>query len=388
MPHQQLSKATQRRIHRIEVQTMGLRHLKQLRSVRVEFLGNRAFNHFIAGTYKQANSNSQLHIADVEDVMLGLISPRLNLAKVVTGGLTSQVVGLYDKHRKVLFIRNTGRALTVNRWVIAHEFTHALQDQHFGLSKVEPDQSHWKLKNSDAELAQHSLIEGDAVNIQYTYARTFYDPQDLAALNREIGSVGPSHVPAIIEQQFQFPYQEGLLYVYHLLQSGGFSRDDQAFRHPPNSTFEVMFPGQNVVPANPRISKLGGSFKPWKRRDDDVIGAFGYYQLVERWESRARANQLASLWRGDRYLLLYRRGHYAMYLDASFGTSRSARVAASILESAVAKRFHHRLAHFHGGVWTGAHGTYVAARISGHKVFMAYAPAASIARSMVVATAG
>ncbi len=379
--------SAQARINTIEAQTMHLRQLRRVHPVRIKFLGNRAFNHYIAGTLKQANSPSALHVSDLENVMLGLFSSKVNLQKILTGGLTTQVVGLYDKHSKTLYIRDTGHALTIDRWVISHEFTHALQDEHFKLQKVEPDQSHWKFKNSDQDLAEHSLIEGDAVNIQYTYARTYYTQQQLTALNNEINSQPASHVPNIIEQQFEFPYQQGLFYVTYLISHGGFNRDDQAFRHPPNSTYEVMFPGRTLSPQIPKIRSMKGKFASWKRKDDDVMGAFGYYQLTEQYVSKASANHLASLWRGDRYLLLNKGHKYAMYFQAVFANPKAAQSADKILGAALATRFHHPLGKFHGGVFDGKSGTYGALRTSGRMVIMAYGPSSSIARSLVTSKA-
>ena len=46
----------------------------------------------------------------------------------------------------------------VNDMLLAHELTHALQDQHFNLRRFEK----WPHGDSDAELAAHALIEGDA----------------------------------------------------------------------------------------------------------------------------------------------------------------------------------------------------------------------------------
>ena len=48
---------------------------------------------------------------------------------------------------------------------MAHELTHALQDQHFDLRRFE----HWPKGDSDAELAAHALIEGDATLAMVLY---------------------------------------------------------------------------------------------------------------------------------------------------------------------------------------------------------------------------
>ena len=67
---------------------------------------------------------------------------------------------------------------------MAHELTHALQDQHFNLRRFEK----WPKGDSDAELAAHALIEGDA-----TLAMTLYmakHPIVALAFIRSLGAEG------------------------------------------------------------------------------------------------------------------------------------------------------------------------------------------------------
>src|SRR4029450_7557857 len=49
--------------------------------------------------------------------------------------------------------------------IMAHELTHALQDQHFNLRRFD----HWPKGDSDAETAAHALAEGEATVIMYEY---------------------------------------------------------------------------------------------------------------------------------------------------------------------------------------------------------------------------
>ena len=49
--------------------------------------------------------------------------------------------------------------------VMAHELVHALQDQHFNLRRFEK----WPKGDSDAELAAHALVEGEATLVMILY---------------------------------------------------------------------------------------------------------------------------------------------------------------------------------------------------------------------------
>ncbi len=78
--------------------------------------------------------------------------------------LTEQVAGYYDAKGQEFHLAEW-LELEGQKPVMAHELTHALQDQHFNLRRFEK----WPHGDSDAELAAHALIEGDA-----TLAMTIY----------------------------------------------------------------------------------------------------------------------------------------------------------------------------------------------------------------------
>jgi hypothetical protein len=78
--------------------------------------------------------------------------------------LTEQVAGYYDPKAQQFYLADWIE-IDGQKPVMAHELTHALQDQHFNLKRFD----NWPKGDSDAELAAHALIEGDA-----TLAMTLY----------------------------------------------------------------------------------------------------------------------------------------------------------------------------------------------------------------------
>jgi hypothetical protein len=92
---------------------------------------------------------------------------------------------------------------------MAHELTHALQDQHFDLRRFE----HWPKGESDAELAAHALIEGDATLAMVMYVSS--NPMRALTFLKSLGSMGVDtkeldQAPRVIRESLLFPYQEGL----------------------------------------------------------------------------------------------------------------------------------------------------------------------------------
>src|SRR5205807_8539376 len=69
---------------------------------------------------------------------LGLITADVDLGKAVRALYAGAVVGLYDQKNKVLLVRGSQPTPLVRR-TLAHELTHALQDQHFTLYRPQLD---------------------------------------------------------------------------------------------------------------------------------------------------------------------------------------------------------------------------------------------------------
>jgi len=94
----------------------------------------------------------------------GLLPKNFDLDSFMVELLTEQIAGLYDPKAHEFYIANW-IPLNDQRMVMAHELTHALQDQHF---KIET----W-LKaarpNDDAELAREAFLEGSATAAMVDY---------------------------------------------------------------------------------------------------------------------------------------------------------------------------------------------------------------------------
>ena len=90
----------------------------------------------------------------------------MDLKKVYLDLLGEQVGAFYDQHTHELFTFSE-HPLTnsQNQVVMAHELTHALQDQHFDLLKLPLEAK----GNDDRALAASALVEGDATLVMNQY---------------------------------------------------------------------------------------------------------------------------------------------------------------------------------------------------------------------------
>src|ERR1700675_3898083 len=94
----------------------------------------------------------------------GLIPKGFNLDAFLVDLLTEQIAGLYDPKAHEFYIADWIPA-DEQRMVMAHELTHALQDQRFD---IEP-WVHAARPNDDAEMAREAVLEGSAMAAMLEY---------------------------------------------------------------------------------------------------------------------------------------------------------------------------------------------------------------------------
>ena len=323
------SGAAPSQLTQLEQTTQQVRHLAPLHSVPAAFLPSAQFNTVVQSNMRRGETDAQLEIGRRELVLLGLLSPSADYKNLLFQNMTSQVLGLYDYYAHKLYVRNeSGKVFGVDRYAIAHEYTHALQDQHYNLKKLMPDQSAISYRNSDAEGAHHALIEGDAVNTSYLYISKAYTPTEVHDLvNEPVPQVKP--LPKGLQRQFDFPYTTGVQFVQNLYKTGGMTAVDAAYHRLPTSTYEIMHPSAYVRHWKPvRVALHGVVGMPdWKQVDDDVNGAFGVDLILWQYLPRTQADRVTNAYRGDRYIFLENGAEGAMLLKTVWTSPATAGAA-------------------------------------------------------------
>ncbi len=296
-------------IAEIEASVPPLRELEPRSDVPdrvVEEAGLRAdMERFIAEAATPEQYAAQARLGE----RLGLLPAGTDLAALQLGLLGDQVLGYYDEDTGELAVVQRGGAFgPLEQVTLAHEFTHALQDQHFDLDTLESDD----LSNGDRALARTTLAEGDATLLMQQWALgnlTFeellevtaraLDPRQLATL---------AGVPRVIARQLEFPYLEGLLFASTLYQAGGWAAVDAAYKAPPDSTEQIIHPEKYTsreapveVVAPLTAADLG---KGWTEGWSDTLGELGIATWLEPTAGIAGATAPAAGWGGDRIVML------------------------------------------------------------------------------------
>ena len=264
--------------------------------VPVQFLASTAFDKSL--TADQADSPFHDPIAEARMRALGLIGPTTNLSADATKLTTTGVLAYYSSRDQRIVIR--GSALDVStRVTVAHELTHVLQDQYFGVNSL------YSNVPKGAEDAVTSLVEGDAVVIENLFVHSLsQSDQDAYAKTQQSGfdqfKKDIAAVTPVLDVAFGAPYELGRALVQALRKAGGTSRLDEAFRNPPQSEAAVMRASRFLagdVPAVVNAPAPGAAEK--SVGSPEVLGALTLYlMLVQRLDPRV-ALAAADEWSGD-----------------------------------------------------------------------------------------
>jgi hypothetical protein len=240
----------------------------------------------------------------------GLLPKGFDLDSFMVNVLTEQIEGLYDPKTHEFYIADWS-PLADQRMVMAHELTHALEDQHFQIEA-------WvkaARPNEDAELARDAVLEGSAMAAMVDYlmlgtGRSLKDLPDFdpSMLLGDLGSTPTlQKAPPFLKDALIFPYLGGLTFSAALMKNSGWAALPGVFEKPPVSTQQILHPAlyrSGKTPASvalPRLEKLLGD--NWSNLDENIMGEFGWKEVLKQFLDNDRAKTLAAAWDGDRYIL-------------------------------------------------------------------------------------
>ena len=237
---------------------------------------------------------------------LGLLAPSDSLSEIITNVLTEQIAGSYDTETKeITIVKGKGLSTTFDEITMSHEVTHALQDQNFGLDKPPLENEAY---NSDEDTAVQSLVEGDATDTMYEYAKTYVSVSDLLQMQNEAEKTESPQLdkaPPYIKKGLLFPYEDGYSFVQKIKEdAGGETAVNSALRTPPMSTQQIMHPEDYLdkrhAPIAITLPDLTASLgSGWKRIDNDTLGEWDFQVWFEQFTTTATGADVADGWAGN-----------------------------------------------------------------------------------------
>jgi len=172
---------------------------------------------------------------------MGVIPPDADLNEELRSFAGSSIIGYFDTLTKELVYVGSENPTPYERVTLAHELTHALDDQHFDLSRLDELDARCE---DDALIAGVSIAEGSARLIELIYIARELTPQEYAQYQQEslAGGSSPEGVSPFLVQLLLFPYPYGQSFVQTTVASEGFDALNAAMRALPASTEQILHP--------------------------------------------------------------------------------------------------------------------------------------------------
>jgi hypothetical protein len=180
-------------------------------------------------------------------VAIGLVAPGTDLVAAHLDTAEKDVVGYYQSKSKTFRLLSHVSEREV-RSVMAHELTHALEDQHYDFEMVMKGAT-----NADHAVAIRAVIEGSAMVTTLSIQRTqggIGKAKEEAARSSQARAKTVEGKPTFVQMQLLLPYTLGFSFLlrgkpWELLFDGVRIEDiDKAYLEPPHSTREVLHPEQ------------------------------------------------------------------------------------------------------------------------------------------------
>jgi hypothetical protein len=256
----------------------------------------------------------------------GLVPRDFDLEKLMVSLLREQVAGYYDPKTKTVNLLDWV-PMEQQEPVMAHELTHALQDQAINLDKwmkkgnkdlgeTRKDPTPVDIENDEIDDAREAVVEGqaEAMMLEYELApvgRSIADSPGLVATmesqmeNGTDDSTVFKDAPIFMKESLTFPYSYGLKFIVKLMQSGG---KEKAFAgvlaNPPHTTRQIMQPetylAEEKIEPMP-VPEFKRDFKDYVKFDIGAMGEFDVAVLIEQYAGKKLSDAMYPSWRGGYY---------------------------------------------------------------------------------------
>src|SRR5215475_8877702 len=254
----------------------------------------------------------------------GLLDRDFQLRPFLLLLLKEQIEAYYDSKTKTVNLLDWATPDT-QKPVLAHELTHALQDQHVDLDKwedetsddlsrnVKEDNAH--IQSDETDTAREAVLEGQAMAVYLDYAlapsgKSLLTAPDIVDNLADSTDTSDSPVlaraPLVLKESLLFPYQDGLKFEQTVLkdegQAGAFAN---VLDRPPDSSYEIINPRAYMRKRTVPVLKipdvhplLDADYEPY---DIGVMGQLDVRMLTELFGGQELSTALTPAWDGGIY---------------------------------------------------------------------------------------
>lgn len=256
---------------RIRGQIEALRGQQFLRPVEVHLTDADGFQRYMVARMERLVTPEELADEEAGAKLLGLVPAEMDVWDETMKLLHDQVGGFYDPSSDAFYLMKSFTG-PVARIIMAHELTHALDDQHYDI-----DGTLGKLlDDSDAANAFHAVVEGSGMSAMTRWWQEYGRDLSIQDVTKamDVGTEELSKAPPYLWKPLLNSYNGGLAFLtrgYHFLKREKKDMTEvvrRAFEHPPLSTEQILHPD-----------------KYWKRTDWDAPRGIEHVvgELPEGW---------------------------------------------------------------------------------------------------------
>lgn len=268
--------------------------------------------------------------------LLGLIPESYRYSECIVRAYANQAAAFYSSADKSFFVPSW---IPADDSVLVHEATHALQDQHFDLSKID---RHPTIV-ADKVLAIGAMVEGDAMSVESAYVTSQGGANQIGVdATHKINDLGDCAFPQALEDLFFFQYEFGG-YFAAKVKSLGAGLDP--FHRPPVSTAEIIYP-REYLGNSKRWSELRAPRMPVALRRpgarlvySERLGEFLIRLLLKQYIRGSDASQAARGWSGDRLAVYRSQENLSVAWDLLFESDQEALTFVEAAQRWLEKRF-------------------------------------------------
>ncbi len=299
--------------------------------VKRKLTTRQAVETYILDRLKNDEDAKRMQRGEIVLKKFGLLDRDFQLEPFMVSLLKEQIAGYYDDKTKTVNLLDWIEP-TQQKSVLAHELTHALQDQRVNLEKwqtksetgiarnVADDNKHISVDEEDT--TRDAVLEGQAMAVFVDWelkpsGRTLLTAAD--EVKEQIDQMGDAsdspvlkRAPLLLQQELLFPYKQGLAFEQAMLQAKGV---EAAFGgvldKPPVSTYEILNPWayqedkKSPVMRMPDIHPLlDREYEPY---DVGVMGALDVQILAELFGGPVLSGALTPAWNGGVYYAAQRK---------------------------------------------------------------------------------
>lgn len=285
-------------------------------AVKRQMVGPTDIEQFTKDQLAKAEYSQRFARAEVTMKKFGLLPREFDLKDFLVKANGKQIAGLYNPENKTIWLLNTV-SIEHQEPILAHELTHALQDQNFDL-KTWQQHGDKTSGNDEISTARHAIVEGQAMVVYFDYllapmGRSMQNTPGIVAQMEEpavqasIDTEMLHNAPMVLREAGTFPYRDGLIFEGEILQKAGKQAAFAGvFAHPPRNTHEVFDPKayldrEKLAPVTiPDVRALLGD--KYEVYDSGSFGELDIRSLLRQFGDHRSANELASNWQGGVYV--------------------------------------------------------------------------------------